>query len=182
MLIAYISQKAWMPENYKHGRTRALLNKPSVYRSDALWSKRLIFCSYWTDFKPVWLLWTHLQVSVNDVLLVAVLHGRYDLYEENKHSLLHVCCSQTVIKDVVEEEMWSTLTGKMKHNAGVAEDSRCLTSNSSTTVHLSDRPDTGQLNVQHLTWKHINDCKTLHVNITALFKDPTDGYWCHPDQ
>lgn len=25
---------------------------------------------------------------MNDVLLVAVLHGRYDLYEENKHSLV----------------------------------------------------------------------------------------------
>lgn len=32
-----------------------------------------------------------------------------------------------MIKDVVEEEeMWSTLTGKIKHNAGGAEDTRRL--------------------------------------------------------
>lgn len=67
---------------------------------------------------------------MNNVLLVTVLHRRYNLYEErDKQRLVEflVFCSQTVIKDVVEEEeeeeeVWSTLTGKIKHNTGGAED------------------------------------------------------------
>lgn len=66
---------------------------------------------------------------MNNVLLVTVLHGRYNLHEErNMQSLgkFLVFCSPAVIKDVVEEEeeMWSTLTGKIKLNAGGAEDTR----------------------------------------------------------
>lgn len=57
---------------------------------------------------------------MNNVLLVAVLHRRYNLYEGKKDKRefrLNVCCCSvlmTVIKDVVEEEeeeedeMWST--------------------------------------------------------------------------
>lgn len=74
---------------------------------------------------------------MNNVLLVAVLHRRYDLYEEKDKQGLAKCLvfrSQTVIKDVVEEEeeeeeMWSTLTGKIKHNAGGAEDTRRVREN-----------------------------------------------------
>lgn len=48
----------------------------------------------------------HLEVSVNDVLLVAVLHRRYDLQEDKKTSRSLVerllLCSQAAIKDVVE--------------------------------------------------------------------------------
>lgn len=43
---------------------------------------------------------THLEVSVNNVLLVAVLHRRYNLCR-TKHKYSLVKCSQTVIKDVV---------------------------------------------------------------------------------
>lgn len=68
--------------------------------------------------------------------------------ERDKQSLVKclVFCSQTVIKDVVvvveEEEMWSPLTGKIKLNAGGAEDIRKVRENKfplrrSTTVHLS---------------------------------------------
>lgn len=42
----------------------------------------IIFCNYWTAYKPERLLWTHLEVSVNNVLLVAVLHRRYNLYKK----------------------------------------------------------------------------------------------------
>lgn len=63
---------------------------------------------------------------MNDVLLVAVLHRRYNLLEEKKNKQSLVKClvfrSQTAIKDVVEEEeeeeMWLTLTRKMKDKAG----------------------------------------------------------------
>lgn len=76
---------------------------------------------------------------MNNVLLVTVLHGRYNLHEErNMQSLgrFLVLCSLAVIKDVVEEEeeMWSTLTGKIKLHAGGRERvSLC----SYTSVHLS---------------------------------------------
>ena len=120
------------------------------------------------------LLWTHLEVSVNNVLLVAVLHRRYDLYEEeDKQSLVKclVFSSQTVIKDVVEEEgeegeekMWLTATGKIKHNLGVAEDtSRVRESRfplwSQTTVHSSLSQFRSQMiwRVQRLpTFRNIN--------------------------
>lgn len=46
------------------------------------------------------LLTTHLEVSVNNVLLVAVLHRWYNLCRK-KHKYSLVKCSQTVIKDVV---------------------------------------------------------------------------------